>query len=133
MIVLIIFIISSAVISWIDAKHSRIPDSIILPSIVLLGMMKGSEGSLHLTDLIAVVIVLMVFMIPIMLNMNFGGGDLRFGAFCALFLGLAPLGYFIGLAGIVHLVIMSLLRKREFGFAPAMSMAALIVYGVVHA
>lgn len=88
---------------------------------------------MHLTDLAAVVVVVIIFMIPIMLDMNFGGGDLRFGVFCGLFLGLAPLGYFIALAGIVHLLIMGILRVREFGFAPAMSIASLVVYGATYA
>lgn len=133
MIILVIFIISSAFISWIDAKRSVIPDSIVLPSIIVLMLLKYSEGSLQLTDFAAMAITVIVFMVPIVLNMNFGGGDLRFGAFCALFVGLAPLGYFIASAGILHLGIMGLLRKREFGFAPAMSIAALIAYGVRHA
>lgn len=133
MIALVIFIICSTFISWIDIKRSIIPDRIILPSIVLLAMVKWGEGNLEVTDLIAMAVVVAVFMVPIMFNMNFGGGDLRFGAFCALFLGLSPLGYFIALAGIVHLLIMAVLRKREFGFAPAMSIASLAVYGAVHA
>jgi prepilin signal peptidase PulO-like enzyme (type II secretory pathway) len=130
---LVIFIIGSAFISWIDWKHAVIPDKYILPLILILGMSKVLSGTFHITDLIAVVIVLIIFLIPIILNLNFGGGDLRFGAFCALFLGLAPLGYFIALAGIVHLMIMGVLRKKEFGFAPAMSIASLVVYGAVHA
>lgn len=133
MIVLLIFIITSSFISYVDGKHALIPDKFIFPAIALLGIVKWVEGSLQFTDLLAVVIILVVFVIPIMLNMNFGGGDLRFGAFCALFLGLAPLGYFIALSGVFHLVIMGILRKKEFGFAPAMSLASLVVYGVVNA
>lgn len=133
MIILFIFIITSAFISYIDAKYSIIPDKFIFPAIALLAIVKWVEGSLQFTDLLAIVIILVVFVIPIMLNMNFGGGDLRFGAFCALFLGLAPLGYFIALSGVFHLLIMGILRKKEFGFAPAMSLASLVVYGVVNA
>lgn len=133
MIILFIFIITSSFISWIDAKHAVIPDKIIFPALTLLLIIKWMDGNLHATDFIAVVIVLIVFTIPIIFNMNFGGGDLRFGAFCALFIGLAPLGYFIVSSGIMHLIIMGVLRKREFGFAPAMSIAALVVYWMSHA
>ena len=55
-------------------------------------------------------------------------GDLRFGAFCALFLGLGLIGPFIMMAGLVHLLILSVLRKKSFAFAPAMSLAALASY-----
>jgi hypothetical protein len=130
---LIIFIIGSAFISWIDWKDAVIPDKYIFPLIVILGISKVISGSFDMNDFIAVVIVLIIFLIPIILNLNFGGGDLRFGAFCALFLGLAPLGYFIALSGIIHLMIMGAMRKKEFGFAPAMSIASLVVYGLVHA
>ncbi|MDD5717755.1 MAG: prepilin peptidase [Sulfuricurvum sp.] len=130
---LLIFIIGAAFISWIDWKNSIIPDKYIIPLIFILGITKVITGSFETNDLIAVLIILIIFLIPIFLNFNFGGGDLRFGAFCALFLGLAPVGYFIASAGIIHLIIMGLLRKREFGFAPAMSIASLAVYGAVHA
>jgi len=60
--------------------------------------------------------------------MAFGGGDLRFGAFCALFLGLNAVGWFIMLAGVIHLLVLTLLKKKSFGFAPAMSIAALMSY-----
>lgn len=123
----------STLVSWIDARYSLIPDKFILPAIVLLGLIMAIEGYLDSNHILAVILIIVIFLIPIVLNLPFGGGDLRFGAFCALFLGLEPLGYFLGLAGIVHLIIMALLRKREFGFAPAMSIASLVVYGAVHA
>jgi prepilin signal peptidase PulO-like enzyme (type II secretory pathway) len=73
-------------------------------------------------------VVLFIFLIPIILNMAFGGGDLRFGAFCALFLGLNSIGWFVMLAGIIHLIILTALQKKSFGFAPAMSIASLLSY-----
>jgi len=78
--------------------------------------------------LAAVALVLIIFLVPIVLNMAFGGGDLRFGAFCALFLGLNAVGYFIMFAGVIHLLILILLKRKSFGFAPAMSIAALLSY-----
>ena len=74
------------------------------------------------------IIVLIIFVIPIALDMAFGGGDLRFGAFCALFLGLALVGWFVLLSGVFHLLLLSLMKKKSFGFAPAMSVAALSAY-----
>lgn len=133
MVALAFFILVSLIVSWIDGRYSIIPDKLILPSIAIMGLLMAIEGTLDVNHLVAVVVILIVFIIPIALNLPFGGGDLRFGAFCALFLGLEPLGYFIALAGIVHLIIMGLLHKNEFGFAPAMSIASLAVYGAVHA
>jgi len=91
-------------------------------------VLKWLNLSLNIYDLVAICVVLFIFLIPIILNMAFGGGDLRFGAFCALFLGLNAVGWFIMLAGIIHLLVLALLKKKSFGFAPAMSIAALISY-----
>ncbi|MDF1877982.1 hypothetical protein JHD47_09160 [Sulfurimonas sp. SAG-AH-194-L11] len=93
-------------------------------------MLKYLDQSLSVLDVIAVVIVLIIFLIPIILNMRFGGGDLRFGAFCALFVGLVPLGYFVMFSGVLHILILALLKKKSFAFAPAMSVAALIAYSI---
>ncbi len=131
--IFILFLTSSALISFIDAKHSLIPDYIVIPSIVFLAGLKWLDDTLFYTDLIAMLIVFILFLIPIVLGMNFGGGDLRFGAFCALLTGLEYVGYFIALAGILHLLLLLVLQKKEFGFAPAMSVSALSVYGVFYA
>ena len=128
MIVLIFFITVSIIISYIDIKKELIPDKIILPSLVVLAILKYFENTLDWQSFLAVFIVLVVFLIPIILNMAFGGGDLRFGAFCALFLGLKPIGLFIMLSGIIHLVITLVLKKKSFAFAPSMSVAALLAY-----
>ena len=115
-------------ISYIDSKKGIIPDKVMLPAFVGLLILKQLETGLAYSDLVAVILVLVIFLIPIVLNMAFGGGDLRFGAFCALFLGLNAVGYFIMLAGIIHLIILALLKKKSFGFAPAMSIAAIMSY-----
>jgi prepilin signal peptidase PulO-like enzyme (type II secretory pathway) len=128
LIILTFFIIIAYYISYIDSKKGIIPDKVMFPAFALLLTLKWVEGSLGYNDLIAVTVVLFVFFIPIALNMAFGGGDLRFGAFCALFLGLKGIGWFIALAGIIHLIILSLLKKKSFGFAPAMSTAAILSY-----
>ena len=126
--ILVFFIVISSVVSYIDVRESLILDKIMFPSIAVLLFLKWFEGSLNLYDFTAVLIVLSIFMIPILLDMSFGGGDLRFGAFCALFLGLKSIGLFIMFAGIIHLAILGILKKRSFGFAPAMSLSALLAY-----
>lgn len=125
---LVYFMIVASVISYIDIRKSVIPDRIIFPAIAVLLLFKWFETNLYREDFIALFIVLSVFMIPIVLDMAFGGGDLRFGAFCALFLGLGQVAWFIMIAGIAHLIVLALLRKKSFGFAPAMSLAALSAY-----
>jgi len=116
------------VISYIDSKKGIIPDKVMLPAFVGLLVLKQLETGLAYSDLVSIALVLVIFFIPIVLNMAFGGGDLRFGAFCALFLGLNAVGYFIMFAGIIHLIILAFLKKQSFGFAPAMSIAALLSY-----
>ncbi|WP_207560776.1 prepilin peptidase [Sulfurimonas aquatica] len=127
-IILVFFITIAVVISVIDWKTEIIPDRIMLPAIVLLLIMKQFENSLGWNEFIAIIIILIIFLVPIALNMAFGGGDLRFGAFCALFVGLEQIGWFVMLAGALHLLLLTLLKKKSFGFAPAMSLAALGAY-----
>lgn len=128
MIVLVYFIIIAFIISYIDSKKRIIPDKIIIPAFVGLLILKWFDASLSRGDAIAVVLILVIFLIPIILNMAFGGGDLRFGAFCALFVGLGSIGYFIMLSGTVHLLILGIVKKKSYGFAPAMSVAAIMSY-----
>jgi len=130
MLALLFFITISGIISYIDIKSGLILDKIMFPSFVILLLIKYLENSLSMYDLIAIVIVLIIFIIPIILNMAFGGGDLRFGVFCALFLGLAPIGYFIMLSGLFHVILLAVLKKTSFPFAPAMSLGALGSYMV---
>ena len=128
MLSLIFFIIISGIVSYIDIKKSLILDKIMFPSFGVLVLLKYLDGSLSIESLIAVAVVLIVFILPIIFNMNFGGGDLRFGAFCALFLGLAPIGFFVMFSGLGHIVILSIIKKKSFGFAPAMTFGALLAY-----
>ena len=116
----------------IDIKKEIIPDTITLPAIGVLIGLKYLEGSLHASDFVAVVIVLLLFAVPIFFNMAFGGGDLRFGAFAALFVGLEGIGFFILYSGIIHLIILGLLKKKSFAFAPSMSIAAVCSIVSVH-
>ena len=122
------FIIVSILISYIDVKKGLILDKIMIPSIFFIILLKFIEDSLSTQDFIAVAIVFFLFLIPIIFNMAFGGGDLRFGVFCALFVGLASVGYFVMLSGVLHLLLLSVVKKRSFPFAPAMSLGALGAY-----
>ena len=112
----------------IDIKKEIIPDKIVLPGIVFLSAAKYFEGTLHLSDFAAAGIVLLLFVIPIFFNMAFGGGDLRFGAFAALFVGLEGIGFFILYSGIIHLALLAVLKRKSFPFAPSMSLAAILAY-----
>lgn len=123
--VLTFFILIAIIISAIDIKKSIIPDSVILPAFVVLLLLKYFLQMLSLYDLYSVVLILGVFLIPLALNMAFGGGDLRFGAFCALFVGLEGVGYFVLLSALLHLILLLIMKKKSFPFAPAMSLGAL--------
>lgn len=128
MISLLFFITVSGIISYIDVKKGLILDKIMFPSFVVLLVLKYYEHTLAFENLIAIVIVLIIFVIPIILNMAFGGGDLRYGAFAALFLGLELIGYFIMLSGVIHVILLIVMKKKSFPFAPAMSLGALGAY-----
>jgi len=128
MLILVYFIVIAFMISYIDFKKNIIPDKIIIPAILLLIVLKLYENNLSLYDVTAVSLVLLIFVIPIIFDMEFGGGDLRYGVFCALFTGLNTIGYFIMLSGIIHLLILGITKRRSHGFAPAMSLAAMLSY-----
>ena len=127
---LVLFISVAFIISYIDIKSSLIPDKIMFPAILAMFILKYFENSLSINDLIAISIIFIIFVVPIALNLAFGGGDIRFGVFCALFLGLAQIGYFVIFAGLLHLMILFILRRKSFGFAPAMSLATLLAYSI---
>lgn len=105
----------------------------MLPAITVLGIFLALEGTLAWETAVAVLIVVMVFVIPIVIGLALGGGDIRFGAFASMLVGLEGIGYFIAFAGLAHLVIAAVGRKKVFPFAPAMSIAAMAAYGVIHA
>jgi len=130
MIIFVYFIIIAFIISYIDSKKRVIPDKITIPAFIGLIILKWLDTSLSLNDAIAVIVILVIFLVPIIFNMTFGGGDLRFGAFCALFVGLEGIGYFILFSGIIHLMLLGILKKKSYGFAPAMSAAAIISYTI---
>ncbi|MFT7860534.1 MAG: prepilin peptidase [Sulfurimonas sp.] len=125
---LVYFIIIASIISAIDYKKRVIPDKIILPAIAGLIALKAIDNSLKTEDFIAAAIVAGIFILPIVFGMAFGGGDIRYGVFCALFLGLEGIGIFIALSGVYHLIVLAFVKRKVFGFAPAMSLGALSAY-----
>lgn len=125
-----LFLVISIIITYIDIKDNLIPDKIVLPAIVGLLILKFLDETLSVNDFIAAGIVFTIFVIPIVLDMMFGGGDIRFGIFCALFIGLGSIGWFIMLSGVIHLLILYIVKEKSFAFAPSMSLSALIVYAV---
>lgn len=106
-----------------------IPDKIILPAITMLMFTQYLEGTLSWSSIVGACLVVLVFLIPIFFNMKLGGGDLRFAFFGALFVGIEGIGYFVILSGLIHILLLKSINKDYFGFAPAMSLAAIIVYG----
>lgn len=87
---------------------------------------------LQVDDLYAVLLVFVLFTVFILLDLKFGGGDIRFGVFCALFLGLHPIGWFVLLSGIFQIIFLYLTKKETFAFAPAMSLATVASYLMVN-
>lgn len=125
---LFIFIPIALWISYIDWKEHIIPDSVVLPSILALGEWQLITGVSLLPMLGAALFVVAIFLVPLFLNLTFGGGDLRFGVLCAILTGFPNAALFILIAALFHLIFLLALRKKSFGFAPAMSLAAAITY-----
>lgn len=128
--VLLIFLSGALLMSWIDWKWQMLPDKISLPYIFALVAVKYFSGTLSIQDSIAAILVVVIFVIFIVLNMELGGGDIRFGIFSALFVGLENIGYFLAIAGVSHILLLYGMKKYSFGFVPAMSLSALIAWSI---
>ena len=89
------------------------------------------NGSFAMADLAGASIVAVLFAVPVALNLGFGGGDIRYGFFCALFTGLEGIGWFVLIAAAIHLLVLAIRREHSAGFAPAMSIGALVTKSVV--
>jgi leader peptidase (prepilin peptidase) / N-methyltransferase len=126
---LLFFLAVAAVVSVIDWRSQLIPDNIILPSILLLMVIKYMESALRIYDIAAMGVTALLFALFIFFHMRLGGGDIRYGVFCTLFVGWEQLGWFIMAAGLFHLLLMAVTHRREGAFAPAMSLGALLAYG----
>lgn len=123
----IVYVLFSLPILYEDIKYQNIPDKFSLPAIALeLGLL----WYLHLPlvpALIAAGFILAVFLIPLFLGMDFGGGDLRYGVMSAVIVGFPSIAYWLILAALVHLFILLLVRRTVFGFAPAMFIATFLL------
>ena len=125
--ILFIFIIFSLPILYHDIKYQNIPDKYSLPAIILIIVSILYLDISLKSALIATGFVIFVFLIPLLFDMDFGGGDLRYGVMSALVVGFPQIAYWMVLSAIIHLIILALLRKQIFGFAPAMFIATLII------
>lgn len=114
----------------VDWKIERIPDQIILPAILMMMVFLFSQGRLDSQHMMAAIIIMVLFAIPVVLGLGFGGGDVRYGVFCALLTGLPGIGWFVLTAALTHLALLLTFRRTQAGFAPAMSVGALVAYGV---
>lgn len=123
----IIFILFSLPILYHDIKYQDIPDRFSLPAIGLLILFHLFLSASIQPFLIAAAFVLVVFLIPLFFGMDFGGGDLRYGVMSALVVGFPGIAYWMILSAVIHLIILGMLRKTIFGFAPAMFLAVLIL------
>jgi len=122
------YIIIGFYITIYDIKHRVIPDIIILPSIIFLIFLRFLDETINLEYLYAIIFIITVFVFPILLNLRFGGGDIRFGIFSAILLGFPDIVWFIVISSLLHLLILLILKKKEYPFAPSMFMASIVVY-----
>ena len=125
--VLFVYILFSLPILYEDIRYQNIPDKFSLPAIVAeVGLLWYFHVPL-VPALVAAGFVLAVFLIPLFLGMDFGGGDLRYGVMSALVVGFPEIAYWLILAATVHLLILLLMRRSVFGFAPAMFIATILL------
>ena len=125
---LLMYIIVGFYIMIYDIKHRVILDIVILPSIIFLIFLRFLDETINLEYLYAIIFIITVFVFPILLNLTFGGGDIRFGVFSAILLGFPDIVWFIVISSLLHLLILLILKKKEYPFAPSMFMASIVVY-----
>lgn len=118
------FLICGAIIAFIDYKKHIIPDILSIPSVIILLCIKFYEQGGIGSELAAVLAVVIIFLILLYFFADFGGGDLRYGALCAVFLGFNDIFIFFIIVGILHALLLLLLRAKIMGFAPSMFIAA---------
>ena len=125
---ILVYMIIGFYLSIYDLKHRIIPDIIILPSILLLISLRFFDETINMEYLYAAVFIIFVFVLPILLGLRFGGGDIRFGIFSAILLGFPNIVWFITISAFLHLLILLILKKKEYPFAPSMFTASIVVY-----
>ncbi len=122
----VFFALVGGAVAFIDAKKEIIPDKIVLPSILILALILFFEKGVPINNLFTAFGVVIFFVILIYFFDDFGGGDIRFGAFCGLFLGFPDIFVFFIICGVLHTATLLLLSKKTVGFAPAMYAAAIL-------
>jgi len=124
----LVYIVVGFYITIYDLKYKIIPDIIILPAILFLIFLRLFDETINLDYLYAIIFIVIVFVLPILLNLRFGGGDIRFGIFSAILLGFPNIVWFITISALFHLLILLILKKKEYPFAPSMFTASIVVY-----
>jgi|SaaInl8_150m_RNA_FD_contig_61_1263853_length_553_multi_6_in_0_out_0_2 leader peptidase (prepilin peptidase) / N-methyltransferase len=125
---ILFFSIIAITVSICDFKKHIIPDAIMLPAIIGLFGIAWIEGAEVTEILIKIVMISILFALPVLLNMAFGGGDIRFAIFVAILLSTQELMIFLILSGVLQTVFVTISKRKVVGFAPAMSMASLLAY-----
>lgn len=122
---LLFFLVAGGLIAIIDYKKNIIPDILSIPSILIMFAIKLYENGTIVNEIKMMVLVLFIFVLLIYFFNDFGGGDLRFGALCAVFIGSIDIFLFFIVSGIVQAFALSVSGKKVIGFAPAMFIGAL--------
>ncbi len=126
-ILLVIYIVFSIPILYHDIRYQNIPDKYSISAIILIFISMIYFEYNIINALIAAVFIFTVFLIPIIFGMDFGGGDIRYGVLSAFVVGFPDIAYWLVLSCVLHLIILLIIRKQIFGFAPAMFIATILL------
>jgi prepilin signal peptidase PulO-like enzyme (type II secretory pathway) len=125
---ILFFSIIALYVSYIDLKYQVIPDAIMFPAITgLFAIMLFQRDDIMLM-LLTVMSIFVLFSLPILIGLPFGGGDIRFAIFVALLLPIKGVVLFLMMSGVVHILLLALSREKILGFAPSMTISAIMVY-----
>lgn len=125
--IFVAYLLFSLPILYHDIRYQDIPDRYSLPAIVVIVLLRWYLGVPLVPALIAAAFILFVFLIPLLFGMDFGGGDLRYGVMSAMVVGFPDIAYWLILAAVLHLLILLIVRRQIFGFAPAMFLATVLL------
>jgi len=123
----VVYILFSLPILYEDIKYQNIPDRYSLSAILILLFLIWYLDYPLKPALIAAAFILVVFLIPLLFGMDFGGGDLRYGVMSALVVGFPDIAYWLIVSSVIHVLILAIARKSVFGFAPAMFSATILL------
>ncbi len=125
--IVVVYTLFSLPILYHDIRYQDIPDRYSLPGIVVILLLRWYLELPVMPAMVAAGFILFVFLIPLFFGMDFGGGDLRYGVMSALVVGFPSIAYWLIVASVLHLLILLIVRKQIFGFAPAMFLATILL------